>query len=113
MIEQRTEPRYVLDDQVSLAAPQIPARRAQIMDVSYHGLRIRLDADLVPGTPVKVRLDFLSPDQPASAPILKGQVMHRFPEPGGGSWQTGIRLLFADEAQEQSFQTALAAVVTR
>jgi len=112
MIDQRSEPRFALDDEVSLTAPDLDTRLAQVMDASAHGLRLRIDHDLGPGTPVKVRLDFLDPSHPGANPVFVGDVRHHFAEPGGGSWQIGLRLRFSDEGEEKAFFAILQTVLS-
>jgi len=109
MMEKRTEPRYRLDDddQVTMASPTVPPRPSQILDVSFHGCRVRFGAEVGPGDPVKIRLDFLAMDDPKLAPVVNGTVMHRFPEPGGETWQVGVKLAFADPNEEKFFRLAL------
>lgn len=109
MIEKRTEPRYRLDDddQVTMASPEVSPRPSQVMDISFHGCRIRFGGDVAPGTPVKIRLDFLAMEDPKQAPVVNGQVMHRFPEPGGTTWQVGVKLSFSDPNEEKFFRLAL------
>ena len=99
----RKEPRLALGDEVSLIVAGCSAELAQVMDVSAHGMRVRFHRDLAPQSPVQVRLVFLNPDHPEETLAVFGIVRHRFPEPGGTSWQIGLWLDFVGEAQEKAF----------
>jgi len=107
MSDKRQEPRYAFDDEVSLVLTGQAPALAQVMDVSAHGLRLRFQQNLKPQTVLRVRFDFLNPSQAEAVLTIPGEVMHHFPEPGGTSWQIGIRLNFDSPSQEQSFQQAL------
>ena len=73
---------------------------AETIDLSQEFLRIRSDQRLDPGTSVRVGLSFSAFDQPPEVLELTGEVLDHYRDPEGEGWQVGIRLTFADEAQE-------------
>ena len=106
-MEKRRGARCAMDDEVTLSTDGTNNYTAQVMDVSAEGIRIRFDEDLKPGTPVFLSLDFLKEDLPDHTMTVPGEVMHRFMEPGGVTWQVGLRLRFEDDKQERTLLTHL------
>ena len=107
LMEKRRGDRCAMDDEVTLSTDGTSSHSAQVMDVSAEGIRIRFDEELKPGTPVFLTLDFLKQDLPDHAVTVPGEVMHRFREPSGSTWQVGLRLRFENEKQERTLLTHL------
>jgi len=75
---------------------------AQTMDLSDTLMRIRFAEPLDRGTPIHLGLHFSKSDASADDLEVVGEVLDRYREPEGDSWQLGIKLMFEDEAQERN-----------
>jgi hypothetical protein len=99
--------RCPLEPSVSVRPEGGEIQSAETIDLSEELLRIHADQRLDPGTSVRVGLSFSAFDQPAEVLEVTGEVLDHYQEPDGAGWQVGIRLSFADEAQEQGMLSRL------
>lgn len=107
MTERRETDRCELQQYVQINAHKDKWVKAQTMDISENGMRIRFDEALAAGAWVDLKLDFLHEDLPDENLEVSAVVMHRFREPGGDNWQVGVKLVFKDQAHKEALQTAL------